>query len=194
MAAAVCDEFGGGVHHLRGASARIGEAQVHDSFDELAVGSGSSADVHEGLADAGKGVHQELCGDLGVGNLRGSWQRRIDEYYRGDRLRAGGRLQDRDGTAHRVTHQNDWAAEGFVDEAVEYLRCWLRWWSFCPRQVRTRIRAGRWRSLCCARSAVAAILTQFRCEPPNPCTMTMGGTPAGPPKSTQCTGPAMSLK
>ena len=69
----MCDEFGARIHHLRGASARIGKAQVHDAFNELAVGSGSPADVHEGLADAGKGVHQELCGDLGVGDLGGSW-------------------------------------------------------------------------------------------------------------------------
>src|SRR5277367_6462684 len=121
-AAALCDEFGGRIHHLRGASARIGKAQVHDAFNELAVGSGSPADVQEDLAYAGKGGHQELCGELGIRNLHGSWQRRIDQHYRGDRLRAGGRLQDRDGTAHRVAHQNDWAAEGFVDEAVEYLR------------------------------------------------------------------------
>ena len=54
---------------------------------------------------------------------------------------------------------------------------------------------GRSMAITLLRSASGpAILTQFRCEPPNPCTMTMGGTPAGPPKSTQCTGPAMSLK
>ena len=56
-------------------------------------------------------------------------------------------------------------------------------------------RVGRSMSITLLRSVSGrAILTQFRCEPPNPCTMTMGGTPAGPPKSTQCTGPAMSLK
>ena len=38
-----------------------------------------------------------------------------------------------------------------------------------------------------------ATITQFRRDPPNPCTMTIGGTPAGPPKSTQCRGPSRSL-
>ena len=92
VAAAVCDEFGGGVHQFRGAATRIDEAQVDDSFDELAIGSESPADAQVGLADSGNRVHQELCGDLAVGNLRRSWQCRIDEYDRGDRLRAGGRL------------------------------------------------------------------------------------------------------
>src|SRR5262249_26787197 len=112
---------GGGVHQVRIGAARVGEAQVDDALDEIAVASCSPVDVHEGLADTGKGVHQELCCDQWVGNLHGSWQCGIDEHYRGDRVRVAGRFQDRDGPAHRVAYQNDGAADDFVDEAVEYL-------------------------------------------------------------------------